>query len=131
MDIQNSRDFSYAELKSRNPQMVTNMANRFCVCPWYSSSSSSALPYGLDSFLCTSFYLPLTLCINSVFSFSKHIFKTSRYLIRCLPLLFFQLIFHLPCCNDVSIPYLFMACPKNLACLSLILTHNFFRSLLF
>lgn len=35
MAIHNYRDFSYAELKSRNPQTATNMASSFCVYPWY------------------------------------------------------------------------------------------------
>jgi len=35
-DIQNSLDFSYAKLNSRNPHTITtNMTSRFCVCPWY------------------------------------------------------------------------------------------------
>lgn len=39
MDIQNSRGFSYAELKFRNPQTTTSMANRFCVFRLYCNLS--------------------------------------------------------------------------------------------
>jgi len=36
MDFQNSRDSFYAELKSRKQHTTTtNMADWFCVCPWY------------------------------------------------------------------------------------------------
>jgi len=35
MKIQTFRDFSYAELKYRNPQTTTDMATRFCFFPWH------------------------------------------------------------------------------------------------
>ena len=69
------------------------------------------------------FFLSLTLCINTVFSFCNHIFKPSRCLTRCLPLLVFPLI--IPAVMMFSNRPLLMTCTKNLACLSLILTHNF------
>ena len=70
-----------------------------------------------------SFFLSLTLCTNTVFAFCNHVFKLSRCLTRCLPLFFFPLI--IPVVMMFSSPSLLMTCPKNLTCLSLILTHNF------
>ena len=63
------------------------------------------------------FFLSLTLCINILFSFRNHIFKPSRCLTPCLPLLFFPLI--MPIVMMFSNPSLLMTCPKNLASLSL------------
>ena len=87
------------------------------------SYSSSALPSGVGDRFSLLLSVSLTLCINTVFSFCNRTFKPSRCLTRCLPLLFFPLI--IPVVMLSSNPSLLMTCPKNLACLSLILTHNF------
>ena len=87
------------------------------------------VPFDMAIILSLYFFLSLTLCIISVFSFCNHILKLSRCLTCCLSLLFFST--ELPRCNDVMIILsLLMTNLKNLACLSLILTQTFFKSLL-
>ena len=69
------------------------------------------------------FFLSLTLCFNTMFSFCNHIFRLSKCLTHWFPLPSFPLI--IPVVMMFSNPSLLLTYPKNLACLSLILTHDF------